>query len=124
MIFRSSKVTCAGYEIGWDFVETMMSMKCNFAGYCNIMNGRYAKLDKKFKFMSPPVFRDWFFAWASHMQVDFRSQCPGCPDNPKVLACDATKVGIKVAHQWRHLMRGLYKRLRTLDFRGVSSPIR
>ena len=26
-----------------------------------------------------------------------KSQCQGCPDNPKVLACDATKVGIKVA---------------------------
>ena len=46
--------------------------------------------------MSTQTFIDWFFAWASHMHIDFRQKCQMCPEDQiiSVLACDATKIGI------------------------------
>ena len=35
-----------------------------------------------------------FFSWASYQQIDFRSPCAWCGNNPKRLAADATRVGI------------------------------
>jgi len=92
-VFRSSTSISAGYELGWDFVELVESMKGNFASFCSFMNLSYARHCPD-KFMSPQSFRKWFFQWASHQLIDFREQCEWCGDKPKVLACDGTKIGI------------------------------
>ena len=35
-----------------------------------------------------------FFSWASYQEIDFQSPCHWCGNNPKMLAADATRVGI------------------------------
>ena len=43
--------------------------------------------------MDVKCFRDWWFSWASHQEIDFRQQCFSCGSSPKILACDGTKIG-------------------------------
>lgn len=43
--------------------------------------------------MDPKSFRNWWFSWASHQQIDFRQQCFSCGTSPRILACDGTKIG-------------------------------
>ena len=94
-IFRISSQICAGYEICLEFVNMVMKIKCNFAAYCDIMSTRYKYRNIYSKpFMSPKSYRKLFFSWASHQRIDFRSACHWCGSTPKVLACDATKIGI------------------------------
>lgn len=49
-------------------------------------------------FMSRQVFAEWIFSWLANFQKDFRKQCAECGPNPKVLACDGTKIGISLCH--------------------------
>ena len=94
-IFRLSTGICAGYEIGWEFVEAVSRTKSNFSAFCYLCNETYKRHDQNAKsFMSANTFRKWFFSWASHQEIDFRSQCTFCGDSPEILACDGTKVGI------------------------------
>ena len=59
------------------------------------MNVTYKRRNKDAQsFMSVPVFIDWFFAWVSRMEIDFRQPCYGCGGKSKLLACDGTKLGI------------------------------
>ena len=59
------------------------------------MNNKYKRHNPNGQpFMSVPVFIEWFFAWASHMFIDFRQQCFGCEGRSKILACDGTGLGI------------------------------
>ena len=37
----SSKVTCAGDEIGWDFVQDVVSKRTSFKAYCDDMTRKY-----------------------------------------------------------------------------------
>lgn len=94
-IFRSSASTCCGYEIGWEFIDSVMNAKQTFRGYVTIMNNRYRRFGSEDTFMSIQTFINWFFSWASAMNVDFRENgCKLCPGQPKILACDGTKIGI------------------------------
>ncbi|XP_057307007.1 uncharacterized protein LOC130645141 [Hydractinia symbiolongicarpus] len=94
-IFRLSSATCAGYEIGWDFVDAVKTSGQTFSGFVTVMNNSYRRRNHGAqKFMSVPVFIDWFFAWVSAMQIEFRQQCRLCGGESKILACDGTKLGV------------------------------
>ena len=44
--------------------------------------------------MSRQTFTNWIFSWLSSFQDDFRTTCSVCKENPPVVACDGTKLGI------------------------------
>ena len=44
--------------------------------------------------MALQTFINWFFAGLSRMRIDFRKGCFWCKGNPRILACDGTKLGI------------------------------
>nr|XP_047139907.1 uncharacterized protein LOC100198017 isoform X1 [Hydra vulgaris] len=95
-VFCLSKSTCAGYELGWEFVDFVLC-KGTFSGFVNLYVNKYKRRNTSLMpFMSTQTFIDWFFAWASHMHIDFRQKCQMCPEDQliSVLACDATKIGI------------------------------
>ncbi|XP_065653453.1 uncharacterized protein LOC136080565 isoform X2 [Hydra vulgaris] len=88
--------TGAGYELGWEFVDFVLC-KGTFSGFVNLYVNKYKRRSTSaLPFMSTQTFIDWFFAWASHMHIDFRQKCQMCPEDQviSVLACDATKIGI------------------------------
>ncbi|XP_057294962.1 uncharacterized protein LOC130623486 [Hydractinia symbiolongicarpus] len=94
-IFRLSAHTCAGYEIGWMFVDAVNSGKQTFSGFTMCMNKTYKRLFPTGKsFMSSRTFIAWWFAWASHMKIDFRMSCSWCGGKCSSLACDGTKIGL------------------------------
>lgn len=94
-IFRVSSEICAGYEICWEFVEMVTKVKCNFAAYCDIVTSRYQRSNcSSVSFMSAKTFRKLFLTWASNQNVDFRVACSWCGNEPKILAADATKIGV------------------------------
>ena len=94
-IFRFTQATCAGYEIGWEFVDAVSTSGQTFSGFVTVINNRYKRRDRNAtSFMSVPVFIDWFFAWISHMEIDFRQPCYWCGGKSNILACDGTKIGI------------------------------
>ena len=45
-------------------------------------------------FMDHRTFTDFIFSWLANFKIDFREGCSQCGDNPSVLACDGTKLGI------------------------------
>ena len=77
-----------------EFIEAVNNGKITFSGFTKLMNLRYQRRKLSAKFMSTQIFIQWWFAWASHMAIDFRQQCDGSGDNPEILACNGTKVGI------------------------------
>uniref|UniRef100_A0A7M5UHH5 HMG domain-containing protein n=2 Tax=Clytia hemisphaerica TaxID=252671 RepID=A0A7M5UHH5_9CNID len=91
-IYRSTRSTCAGYELGWQFVNTVLDSG-TFSGFISKMTYNYELSSSPRPFMSLQTFIKWFFGWASAMNIDFRMGCKGCGENPKVLACDGTKIG-------------------------------
>ena len=59
------------------------------------MSNHYQRINgASARFMSKNSFIKWWFSWASNFQQDFRQTCYICKNNPKVLACDGTKVGV------------------------------
>jgi len=70
------------------------TMKCNFSAFCTFMTSTYVRYRSKKSFMSPKTFIKLFFSWASNQEIDFRKVCQWCGSNPKILACDATRIGI------------------------------
>lgn len=87
------------YFSGWAFVEFILNGKNTFSGFVNCYNQNYARSDPNDQlFMSNRVFIDWFFAWASHMRIDFRQSCRMCNGRTRVVACDGTKLGIGFKH--------------------------
>ena len=95
-IFFYSNKTCAGDEIGWDFVSMVQKTKVSFTGFCLEMTRRYKMNSINCaNFMSPNTFVKWFFSWISAFQIDFRKHVnPWCQHTPKVLACDGTHIGV------------------------------
>ena len=68
-IFFSTGMTCAGDEIGWDFVSSVLKFKTSFSGYCSEMTRKYITcMDNAAHFMSPNTFINWFFAWLASMK--------------------------------------------------------
>ena len=93
-VFRSSKDTCMGYELGWEYIDSVKSTKSNFSGFCTRYKNIYKQNDPKgLEFMSGKTFIKWFFSWASHQKIDFRKSCFGC-EVPSIMACDGTKIGM------------------------------
>ncbi|XP_065683364.1 uncharacterized protein LOC136096133 [Hydra vulgaris] len=92
-VYRLSS-TCAGYDIGWDFVDSVQTSGQTFSGFVTNTSNRYKRMNNAVSFMSNSVFIDWFFGWASHMGIDFREQCTMCGNSNRILACDGTKLGI------------------------------
>ena len=91
--------TAAGDEIGWDFVDKVMKSQITFSGFCDLMTNHYRRLNvKSSPFMSVNTFLDWWFSWASKFKIDFRQPCYLCKERPRMLACDGTKLGIRLRH--------------------------
>lgn len=44
--------------------------------------------------MSRQTFTEWIFSWMANFKIDFRQPCGACKYNPRILACDGTKLGI------------------------------
>jgi len=98
-IFRISKVTCAGYELGWQFVAFIMNGKNTFRGFVTYHNEIYSLSDPHGEsFMSVRLFIDWFFAWSSRMNFEFRQTCKWCKGDTVSIACDGTQLGIGFKH--------------------------
>ena len=94
-IFCLSAQVCVGDKICRDFVDLITMLKCNFSAFCRIMNAKYARRGKKAgKFVSPKTFRSLLFSWASYQKIDFWNPCHWYGNILKMLAADATRVGI------------------------------
>ena len=48
--------------------------------------------------MSRFTFTDFIFSWLANFKVDFRQTCSRCGTDPKILACDGTKIGMFFRH--------------------------
>ena len=96
----SSKVTCVGDEIGWDFVQDVVTKRTSFKAYCEDMTRKYQTNNPMSpSFMSINTFLKWFFGWMSNMKLDFRKEIdPVCGYHPKILACDGTHIGVSIKH--------------------------
>jgi len=92
-LFLLTKSIACGYEVGWEFVEAVLTSKQTFSGFCKVINARYIRLSSPLKFMAANSFIRWWFAWASAMEIDFIEQCFSCGDNIRILAADGTKLG-------------------------------
>lgn len=91
-IFRL-KSLCVGNEVGFYYTKLVVSSKVNFSSFCDSMTYNY-QVQSDDKFMDAKSFRDWWFSWASHQDIEFREQCQWCGNEPTILACDGTKIGI------------------------------
>ena len=93
-------MTCAGDEIGWDFVSLVKSYKFSFTAFCDEMTRKY----KTNNILSPPfmsvkTFVYWLFSLMACMKIDFRKEVdPWCKYQPKVLAGDGTHVSVALQH--------------------------
>ncbi len=90
-----SNDTCAGDEIGWMFIDRILSGHQSFTGFCQEMTNNYRRrCPTSRQFMSAHVFIKWWFSWAANHKIDFREPCSVCKYHPKILACDGTKLGV------------------------------
>ena len=98
--FFLSKMTCAGDQIGWDFISMVKTTRTSFTAFCNEMTRRYRTTNLfSAPFMSVKTFVNWVFAWMAQMEIDFRKGVdPWCKYKPETLACDGTHIGVSVRH--------------------------
>ena len=106
-IFRLSTETCAGDELGWDYIAYVLhNSRPTFSGFCNIKNDEYSMRNNSCKkIMSPPTFEKWFLTWASHLKRKFTGQKLCCGTYPTMLAGDGTKTGIQPSRQLQNERR-------------------
>ena len=99
-LFFYTKMTCAGDEIGWDFIRSVKSSKISFTGFCTQMTNYYKTTHTNPQpFMAVKTFIGWFFGWLSAFKIDFRKEIdPFCGYNPRVLVCDGTHIGVSLRH--------------------------
>ena len=99
-MFFYTSTTCAGDEIGWDFIHAVKTLKISFTGFCNEMTRVYKTTHTNGDpFMSVKTFIGWFFGWLSAFKIDFRKEIdPYCGHNPKMLACDGTHISVSLRH--------------------------
>ena len=93
-------MTCAGDEIGWDFISMVKTTGTSFTAFCSEMTRQY-RTTTIFcaPFMNVKTFVKWIFAWMATMKIDFRREVdPCCQYNPTILACDGTHVGVSIRH--------------------------
>ena len=103
--FFLSNFTCAGDEIGWDFINMVKTSKISFTAFCNEMTRKYQTTNPlAASFISVNTFVKWIFAWMGSMQIDFRKQVdPWCKYDPEKLACDGTHIGVSVKNIKGHI---------------------
>ena len=89
-------MTCAGDEIGWDFVSLVKSSKLSFTAFCDEMTRKYKTTNiLSAPFMSVKTFVCWLFSWMACMKIDFSKEVdPWCKYQPKLLPGDGTHVGV------------------------------
>ena len=89
-IFFLSRVTCAGDEIGWDFISMVQNTKTSFTAL------RYRTINmSSAPFMNIKTFVNWIFAWMARMEIDFRREVdPWCKHKPMIVVCDGTHIGV------------------------------
>ena len=99
-LFFYTMQSCAGDEIGWDFISAVKSSKISFTDYCNQMTRMYKTMkEDSDPFMSPKTFISWVFAWLSAFKIDFRKEVDlYCKYTPRMLACDGTHIGVSIRH--------------------------
>ena len=99
-LFFYTKATCAGDEIGWDFINAVKTSKISFTGFCSQMTRIYQTTHSGSEpFMSHKTFISWFFGWLSAFKIDFRKEIdPYCGYDPKILACDGMHIGVSLRH--------------------------
>ena len=99
-LFFYTKATCAGDEIGWDFINAVKTSKISFTRFCLQMTRIYQTTHSGSEpFMSHKTFISWFFGWLSAFKIDFRKEIdPYCGYDPKILACDGTHIGVSLRH--------------------------
>ena len=93
-LFRSTSSVACGYEVGWEFVESVLCSKQTFSGFRKVVQARYARFSSPVDFMAVNTFIKWWFCWASAMNIDFRERCFSCGNDIRLLAADGTKLGI------------------------------
>ena len=95
-IHQWTREICAGDEIGYDFVKSVLDSHETFSAFVSRMNHLYnSNKRNSAKFMSVKSFISWFFSWAARMKFDFlQSVDPWCQHSPKMLVGDATHVGV------------------------------
>ena len=100
-IFFLSKETGVGEELFWDFITRVLRSRSSFTGFCKEMSRIYTSNHvKSLSFMSNKTFIHCFFSWVAALGIDYRQQVdPWCKHNPKVLACDGTKIGVSMKMQ-------------------------
>ena len=84
-------VTAIGDEIGYDFISHISLSQISLTSFCSLVEHKY---NSPSKFMSRQTFTECIFAWLSNFKYEFRQACELCGPNPKILACDGTKLGI------------------------------
>jgi hypothetical protein len=95
-VFLWSRQVAAPDEIGWDFVNRVLTCKTSFSAFCNDMSRIYRSIHPlSAAFMNKSTFISWFFAWCGKMNIDFRDHIdPWCRNNPKSIAGDGTHIGL------------------------------
>ena len=93
-LFLSTHAVACGYEVGWEFVEAVLTSKQTFSGFRRITQARYDRYSSPINFLAVNTLIDWWFAWASAMNIDFIEQCFNCGNKINALAADGTKLGI------------------------------
>ena len=118
-IFFLSKNTCAGDEIGWDFLTGVQRTKTSFTAFCNEITRKYQTNNiLSSPFMTPKTFITWVFAWLSAFQIDFRQSIdPWCKHSPEILAGDGTHIGVSVRNM------NLMKPVNAPDTEEVSTSV-
>ena len=87
-----SSHTAAGEELAWEFINIVTNSQISLTAFCSVVNSRY--YFSTIPFMSRQTFTDWIFSWLANFRIDFRQTCDTCQANPKILACDGTKLGM------------------------------
>ena len=97
-IFFLSKYTCAGDEIGWDFINGVMKTKTSFTAFYHELTRKYQINNLMLSlFMNHKTFITWVFAWLSAFEIDFRKSIDRwCKHSPEILMSDGTHIGVSV----------------------------
>ena len=96
-----SNYTCAGDEIGWDFVSMVKSSKMSFTSFCNEMTRKHKTSNiLSAPFMTISTFVKWIFSWMGSMQINFfwKEVDPWCKYEPKILACDGAHIAVSMKY--------------------------
>ena len=96
----STTVTCAGDEIGWDFITDVLKKRTSFSAFFAEMSIKYQTNNPMAApFISTNTIISYFFGWLSNMNTDFRKEFdPECGYQPQILACDGTHIGVSIKH--------------------------